>query len=747
MPISPRGGSGGGGGSSPGGGSGTPATLSGNTVEILYDNRPSTETALTQTAGAANWSKTFDLDLGRALTEADDDKDIRVCFSYTQQTAGRTVDLFIKARNFRSWTEFTTSTAVSTGLPVGNQKFPISRGVSNTNDLNNAWNRQGMVFRRGDSADGNHVLGVVIPAGDNNSGYVAISAFRAVVELVPRVDSLTVSGGGGGGGIETFLGLPDPGDYDDGTIIVNRADRREYIKDTDTFTDTAGTTTLYDLDGYYIDGDANLRIFHDLPATVAASDDDTWIYIDSGAHRDKFYFGDTAPGGTYAWYEDSPKDALREVCLAFVDDATTIGSLTNLGADADVAYLGQFQDEADIGAFVHRHSPVLSERYYVAWNIQEAVFQVLGVYAAPGTVTNHPRWRNIRAEAINPILRPNLDGSFPLATEELFEENAALLDWKSQGWYIQHEQHGTTQSARGTWTGYGPGDSVPALSMGGTYRGVVDNLGQVTAPSNDEVALVSDGRHVTPYVYFTGTNGGWFQYNPSPFDRMLGAFHSLEEADGAVGTFDSGVDTYCVVGYRLHRLTAFTPGTVATHRYIWAPAARGNPTFYFWGPFQNARWPSTFPDSTGDSTRKVEWRGLLAGDVHREEYGARIASERPMFLSVSDVSSDIDSLSPTTTAHMVFTLPAGRWNLQCWFSEENNTPENNSSLSLRRITSGTDDVEVIEALPNSLGSGVYPLYEFNYPDLVTDGTEQFYVRISNTGGEDSRQWFRCEKVG
>lgn len=44
-------------------------------------------------------------------------------------------------------------------------------------------------------------------------------------------------------------------------------------------------------------------------------------------------------------------------------------------------------------------------------------------------------------------------------------------------------------------------------------------------------------------------------------------------------------------------------------------------------------------------------------------------------------------------------------------------------------------------------SGEYPIYQFRIPDLVTDGTEQFYVRVSATGGEDSNQWVRCEKVG
>ena len=164
--------------------------MTGNTIETLYDNRPSTEAALSLAAGTSMWSRTLDLDLGRALTAADDDKDLRIRFRYNQVTDRRVVDITVNVGEFRQWTEFDTATGED-GVPVGIQKFPISRGVAGGDNLDSVWNRQGMVFRRGDSAAGNHVLGIVIPAGDG-SNYAALSEFRAVVELVPRVDDLDI---------------------------------------------------------------------------------------------------------------------------------------------------------------------------------------------------------------------------------------------------------------------------------------------------------------------------------------------------------------------------------------------------------------------------------------------------------------------------------------------------------------------------------------------------------------------------
>ena len=162
--------------------------LVGNEVETLYTNVGGT--ALTRAAGATNWSHAFNLDLGRELVEADDDHDIRIRGYYTQSAVRGAFDMTVRCAEFRAWTQFTTATATASGFPVGHIKFAISRGVAATPDLNSAWNRQGAIFRRGNS-NGNHVLGIIIPAGDSNGGYRAISNCFVTVELVPPLSALS----------------------------------------------------------------------------------------------------------------------------------------------------------------------------------------------------------------------------------------------------------------------------------------------------------------------------------------------------------------------------------------------------------------------------------------------------------------------------------------------------------------------------------------------------------------------------
>ena len=700
------GGGGGGSGNGGGGGGDVTVTLSGNEVETLFDNRPSTETALTTPAGQASWAGALAIDLGRELTADDDDKDLRVRFSYTQSTAGRMFDVQICVSDFREWTEFATATG-TTGVPVGNIKFPISRGISSSNNLNNIWNRQGMMFRRDDSADGNHRIGIIWPAGDNNSGYVASSAIRGVVELIPRISSLEVSaegGGGGGAGLETFLGLPDPSEDYENQVVVNRIDRREYICLNEPVVSANATGTLEDLSSYYTTDDANLRVFHDLPASASSTDDDTWIYIDSGQHRDKFYFGDTAPGsGNYAWYEDSPADALREVCRAYVENVAST-SITNLGAGAPVVYLGQFQDDTDIRIALHSITPDFTTSYYVAWNIQEQTFKLVeDDYAAPGTVQDHWRWENVRAEALNPILRPHLSGQFPTPTATMFEENAVLVDFNGNNWHIKRVGHGA-QSARGTWDDYDAGDTLPGFNPNDDWRGVVSRVSDVTSANQYDTVVVVNGLHaqLEQYVDSPGLNG-WFNYVIFGV-TLLGAFRNQEDADSAVGSWASGDNLYAVWGGQIHRLTAFTAGTASTHRYSWVPAsssAADHPIFYFWGRRQSVRWPDSFEDDSGLATRKLEWQTRLGTQgVHREEYNAPTGAGRPVFVTSANISSDIDSLSPSNNENMVFMLPAGRWNLRLWWAEDGSV-QDRAGLTLRRIASGTDDIEVVAAAPQA----------------------------------------------
>ena len=160
-----------------------------------------------------------------------------------------------------------------------------------------------------------------------------------------------------------------------------------------------------------------------------------------------------------------------------------------------------------------------------------------------------------------------------------------LLDWAGRPWHVKHTKHGTDTTARGTYTpssGYSPGATIPGLHSTDTYRGVVDNTGQVTSPGNRDVCIVRSGSHVRLKLYLSAGGGGWYDYvHPDDIDRLLGPFRSLEEADGRIGHFNSGDGVYVVVGYRLYRLTAFTPGTTATHSYDWRQDSENDILIYY----------------------------------------------------------------------------------------------------------------------------------------------------------------------
>ena len=380
-----------------GGGGGTPASLSGNAVETLFDNRASTETAFSYASGAISWAKTFDVDLGRALTEDDDDKDLRIRFSYNQSSNRRVIDLMVNVGEFRSWTEFETATG-TTGVPVGNQKFSISRGVGASPDLDSIWNRQGMVFRRGDDG-GNHVLGIVFPAGDNNSGYLAVSNMRGVVLLVPPVSAITVSGGGGGGGVDVVNGLPAPSeDYVD-TVVVNAFDRKEWIGRNEPYRTDHPVATWESLRAYLTDGDANLTIIHHVfpepNATAYAAG--RYLY---DTYNNTFYKIAQPSTGNYAWHHVGAAEALREVAHAYFD-ANEGGELP--GDDTtDVVYLGEGHDDDGVTEVIlPQHEIDLTDGYYIYFNFITNDFEILTAYTEAMGLVDHYVWRPVRAEAFN----------------------------------------------------------------------------------------------------------------------------------------------------------------------------------------------------------------------------------------------------------------------------------------------------------------------------------------------------------
>lgn len=165
-------------------------SLSGKTIETLFDNTASTETALSVAGGdSTDWGRRVDVDLGRALVEADDNKDLFGRFEYTQNSTTRYFHFRINAGVFRSWTVFTTTSGTS-GLPIGFEIVAAPRGRSGDDNLATLPLRGVLVYRR--TSSGNDVVSFnMVPDGSND--IVAVSDMRGIVTLVPAIDALSVS--------------------------------------------------------------------------------------------------------------------------------------------------------------------------------------------------------------------------------------------------------------------------------------------------------------------------------------------------------------------------------------------------------------------------------------------------------------------------------------------------------------------------------------------------------------------------
>ena len=457
--------------------------------------------------------------------------------------------------------------------------------------------------------------------------------------------------------------------------------------------------------------DEDLTIATSLPAhtatgNAASTDEDDFLYV---VDEDRFYFGDTNAVGGHSWYADSPSDALEALCNRY----RTGESGTVLGASAEVVFLHQHPDEDTATAALRRLTVDLTARYYVFFDTRIRDFFILDAYEPPGTVQNHYYLEPVKAEPNAPsvITRAGTNALDPahLRLNQLLLESGHL----SYIHPVLRDGHGATF----TWVDYaGEGYTYPT---GASWRGTVhyyQSLLGFADPQNGDRAFVWSGANRGFWVYVVGhsvlPNDWYHDSDPPPGYNFIGYPAAQADANAlAQEHIEAGDSPTSLLAYfggsNLQRLSVYAAPSATHVEKEFRHVMPGNhPVYYFWGAFQSERWPSSFPDSTNDATRKVEWRGRLAGDIHREEYDTHPSSARPVFLGVGDISSDIDTLAPTTNANMVFTLPAGRWNLRCVFSEETDDPEDMSSLSLRRITSGTDDAEIVAASPRQVPSGL-----------------------------------------
>ena len=156
----------------------------GEPIEVLFDNRADTETALSVVQAAnGGWHSAADVLFTRALVEADDDKDARIKFRYTQNGVIRSIDELIGAEILRNFTE-NNSTSGSVFPAGGGHPFLIADGRSTNTGLADSFTRMGL-FARGRALTGEDVLRVLFNVVNNVAS--AISEMRGTVELVPRL--------------------------------------------------------------------------------------------------------------------------------------------------------------------------------------------------------------------------------------------------------------------------------------------------------------------------------------------------------------------------------------------------------------------------------------------------------------------------------------------------------------------------------------------------------------------------------
>ena len=184
-----------GGGSSPGGGGGGgPHThsLSGRTIEVLFDNTGDTDTALTVASGTPNWARSIDLPFSRALVEDDDDRDIRMRLRFTQDGDIKSFSYTLDADEFRLLQVHanTSGTVVPNAsiIKIGSDGRSARTTLSLFARLN--------IFARNRTTDGEDIMRILFSLSGNSSA--AITEFRATVELRPSFEALSVRTGGGG---------------------------------------------------------------------------------------------------------------------------------------------------------------------------------------------------------------------------------------------------------------------------------------------------------------------------------------------------------------------------------------------------------------------------------------------------------------------------------------------------------------------------------------------------------------------
>ena len=162
-----------------------------------------------------------------------------------------------------------------------------------------------------------------------------------------------------------------------------------------------------------------------------------------------------------------------------------------------------------------------------------------------------------------------------------------------------------------------------------------------------------------------------------------------------------------------------------------------NPVSYYYGKSQTKRVGQNYAPAGSGNSRPAEFK-TTADEVYN---GGK--ADLLTILNGSAVSHIDISNAPN---NVVLQFPAGRYHLT-FQGYSRDAFATTFRVELRQIQSGTDDLVVTETPGYSGGSApANTEYLLNWPDFVTDGTEQFYFLFPVGGGDARSHFLRIEKV-
>ena len=231
-------------------------------------------------------------------------------------------------------------------------------------------------------------------------------------------------------------GLPVPSQEWVNKTVINNITRRTYICQNDGHRTSEPVATWESLRNYMTSGDADLTIIHhQFPQAESTNEGD--YYYDT--YNNTFYKVRQHTTGHFDFQHVGGAEALREVCHAYFS-ANEGGELPG-NDDTHVVYLGTGHDDAGVTNInLPQHNVDLDTRYFVYFNFISDQFEILTDYTPAGGFLDHYGWFPVKAEALNPILRPTA-GKFPSANEQLFLTNAVLLDDNGHGYGVKSVLH------------------------------------------------------------------------------------------------------------------------------------------------------------------------------------------------------------------------------------------------------------------------------------------------------------------